>query len=855
MHIHRWREFPYYPAEARSSVVDLESRSRSQVRALTEVGRALAVARSAREIQETVLSAARQLSGAGRGVLILNDDEGRPIVRSSLGLDPALVAELRGRPLPSFDEGVARALHGSAHVVAAPLILRDRISGVLAVERFRQASDEDAWLLAALADQAAVALASADGQAPPEPSPAAPPAAGERAGEAAAGELDARLEVDAQRERYRLLARAVKDPIWDWDIRTDQVERNETFHEVFRYAPEQTAPTGAWWFGRLLPQDRDRVARGFEELLRGSGDSWSDQYRVYRGDGSVAHVFDRGSVLRDARGEAIRMVGLTVDLSERFRIESALQDREDRLRLATWAADVGTWRIDLATLSDTRDASLNRILGLEERETTQPMDDWLSRVHPEDRDEVIAAHQRTLREQLVYDIIHRVVRPDGAIRWVHDRGRLISDRGGSPLFLTGAVVDITELKQLERERADLLRREQQALAQSEKDRLRAEDANRMKDEFLATVSHELRTPLTAILGWARLIKERELGPDRVKQGMAAIERNAHAQAQIVDDILTVSRIITGKLRLNTAAVDLAAVVEAAVDTLTPTARAKEIEICVDLGDAPGEMSGDPDRLQQVMWNLLSNAVKFTPKRGRVTVRVGRSDAQVAIAVTDDGKGISRSFLPYVFDRFRQGDSSPTRAHGGLGLGLAIVRHLVELHGGTVEAESQGEGRGATFTVTLPLNAAPSSAREEPPPAPLRVALEEGEPAPLSRLHVLLVDDEPDAREMIAFLLEGAGAQVTTAGSMGEAMGVLERLRPDVLVSDIGMPGESGYTLIRQVRAAGRDEIRGIPAVALTAYARIEDQRRALAAGFQKHVAKPIDPAGLVKVIAELAGRP
>ncbi|WP_437936037.1 PAS domain-containing protein [Sorangium sp. So ce341] len=850
MHIHHWREFPYYPAEARSSVIDLESRSRSQVRVLTEVGRALAVARSGREIEETVLSAARQLGGAGRVVLILNDDEGRPVVRSSLGLDPALVAELRGRPLPSFDEGVARALHGSAHVVAAPLILRDRISGVLAVERFRQASDEDAWLLAALADQAAVALASADGQAPPVPE-----GVGERAGEAAAGELDARLEVDVQRERYRLLARAVKDPIWDWDLRTDQVERNETFHEVFRYAPAQMSPTGAWWFTRLLPEDRDRVARRFEELLRGSDDSWSDQYRVYRGDGSVAHVFDRGSVLRDARGEAIRMVGLTVDLSERFRIESALQDREDRLRLATWAADVGTWRIDLTTLFDTRDASLNRILGLEERETTQAMDDWLSRVHPEDRDAVVAAHERTLREQHVYDMIHRIVRPDGAIRWVHDRGRLISDRGGSPLFLTGAVVDITELKQLEGERADLLRREQQALAQSEKDRLRAEDANRMKDEFLATVSHELRTPLTAILGWARLIKERELGPDRVKQGMAAIERNAHAQAQIVDDILTVSRIITGKLRLNTAAVDLAAVVEAAVDTLTPTARAKDIEICVELDDAPGEMSGDPDRLQQVMWNLLSNAVKFTPKRGRVTVRVGRSDAQVVIAVNDNGKGIARSFLPYVFDRFRQGDSSPTRAHGGLGLGLAIVRHLVELHGGTVDAESLGEGRGATFTVTLPLNAAPSGAREEPPPAPWRVALAEGEPAPLCGLHVLLVDDEPDAREMIAFLLEGAGAQVTTAGSMGEAMGVLERLRPDVLVSDIGMPGESGYTLIRQVRAAGRDEIRGIPAVALTAYARIEDQRRALSAGFQKHVAKPIDPAGLVKVVVELAGRP
>ncbi|WP_437276877.1 PAS domain-containing protein [Sorangium sp. So ce375] len=820
-------------------MIEHEERHRSQVRALTEVSRALASAPSACAIQQIVLSAAAQLGGSGRAVLIVNDADERPVVRAALGLDPALLDELCGRPLPSVDDGIARALHGAAHVAAAPLITGDRVSGLLAVERAAPASDGDAWLLEALADAAAVALAGhADGAA-----------------QAGSRERPARSEEDVQDERYRLLARAVKDPIWDWDIRTDRVERNETFYEVFRYAPEQAAPTSAWWVSRLLPPDRDRVARSFEELLRGDTDSWSAHYRVYRGDGSVARVFDRGAVLRDAGGKAIRMVGSAVDLTERFRIESALQDREDRLRLATWAADVGTWRVDLETRRDTRDASLNRILGLDERETTQPMDDWLSRVHPEDLDAVIAMHQRSIRERCIYDLIHRVVRADGSIRWVHDRGRIVSDRDGSPLFLTGAVVDITELKQLERERTELLRREQQALAQSEKDRLRAEDANRMKDEFLATVSHELRTPLTAILGWARLIKDKDLGPERVKQGMASIERNAHAQAQIVDDILTVSRIITGKLRLRTIAVDLAAVIEAAVDTITPTAKAKEIEIRVELGEGLSRVSGDPDRLQQVMWNLLSNAVKFTPKRGQVTIRVGLRDCQIAIAVTDNGKGIATSFLPYVFDRFRQGDSSPTRAYGGLGLGLAIVRHLVELHGGTVEAESPGEGGGATFTVTLPLPAAPSHARDGPPSALGHSPLRSGEPTPLVGVHVLVVEDEPDAREMLAFLLEGAGARVTTAGSTGEAMSVLERLRPDVLLSDIGMPGESGYALIQQVRAAGRDEIRRIPAVALTAYARIEDRRRALAAGFQKHVAKPIDPADLVRVVADLTGRP
>ncbi|MGK3999905.1 PAS domain-containing protein [Sorangium sp. So ce1024] len=824
---------------------------------MTEASRALARACSAGVIHEIAVSAARELTGARRAVLLLNDEQGRPAVRSAVGLEPALLAELRDAPQASFDEGIARALRGAVHVISAPLIAEDRVVGVLAVARWTEGAGDEAWLLPALADQAAVALSAAARAAPPEAAAqaAAQRNAGGEAASASAEEQQARLEADVERGRYRLLARATKESIWDWDIRADQVERNETFYELFRYTPEQADPSGWWWIGRIVPEDRDRVARDLEQLTHGDVDSWSAQYRVVRGDGSIARVIDRGYVLRDAGGNAIRMVGSTVDLTERLRMESALRDREDRLRLATWAADVGTWSVDPETLDDTRDASLNRLLGLEERETTQPMNDWLSRVHPEDRDTVMAALERSIREHSVYDIVHRIIRADGALRWVHDRGRIVHDAERSTSLLTGALVDITGLKQLEEERAELLRREQQALAQSEKDRLRAEDANRMKDEFLATVSHELRTPLTAILGWARLIKEKELGPERVKQGMAAIERNAQAQAQIVDDILTVSRIITGKLRLHTVAVDLAAVIEAAVDTLAPTARAKQIEIRVELDEELGHLSGDPDRLQQVMWNLLSNAVKFTPKRGRVVVRAARSEAQVVIAVTDNGKGIARGFLPYVFDRFRQGDSSPTRAHGGLGLGLAIVRHLVELHGGTVEAESQGEGHGATFTVTLPAHGAPSSAHDGPPPAPRPVAPEGERSTPLRGLHVLLVEDEPDAREMLAFLLQETGAQVTTAGSTGEAMRVLERLRPDVLVSDIGMPGESGYTLIQQVRTAGRVEIRGIPAVALTAYARIEDRRRALSAGFQRHVPKPIDPSGLVKVIADLAGRP
>jgi CheY-like chemotaxis protein len=355
------------------------------------------------------------------------------------------------------------------------------------------------------------------------------------------------------------------------------------------------------------------------------------------------------------------------------------------------------------------------------------------------------------------------------------------------------------------------------------------------------------------MGWAHLLRTGTLDEATAARAMETIDRNAKAQNQLINDILDVSRIITGKLHLAMQPLELAPVVEAALDTVRPAAEAKKIKLEASLEPAAGTLSGDPDRLQQVVWNLLSNAIKFTPKGGRVQVRLRRVDAQAVIVVADSGPGISPEFLPHVFERFRQGDASTTRTHVGLGLGLAIVRHLVELHGGTVEAASAGEGKGATFSVRLPLV---SARRPEDRTAPSAADAEAaGRQAPqLGGLRVLLVDDDVEGREAMATVLQSRGAKVIAASTSEEALEAMGRERPDVLLSDIEMPGEDGHSLIRKVRALPPDRGGDVPAAALTAYARGEDREKALLAGFQVHLSKPVQPEELAAIIAELAGR-
>ena len=395
---------------------------------------------------------------------------------------------------------------------------------------------------------------------------------------------------------------------------------------------------------------------------------------------------------------------------------------------------------------------------------------------------------------------------------------------------------------------------QAALESEQRARRQAEAADRLKDEFLATVSHELRTPLSAILGWAAMLNMDELDEKTTRVALSTIERNAKAQAEIISDILDVSSIMTGKLRIDARAIELAAIVRAAVDTLQLAARAKGLSLNVSLDGDACLVVGDPDRLQQIVWNLVSNAIKFTPNGGAAQVRLERVNSNLELTVSDSGIGISKEFLPYVFERFRQADSSTTRAHGGLGLGLAIVRNLVELHGGTVAAESPGLGQGAKFIVLLPIATVPQIEQSEINLQAIdRVDLLEtdGKRPDLSGLRVLLVDDEPDTLEILRMILSQFGASVRGAGSTPEAMNTFLEWKPDVLVSDLGMPEEDGYALIEKVRALKPEQGCDIPAAALTAHVREEDRALALAAGYQIHIKKPVDPARLALAVANL----
>jgi signal transduction histidine kinase/CheY-like chemotaxis protein len=424
-----------------------------------------------------------------------------------------------------------------------------------------------------------------------------------------------------------------------------------------------------------------------------------------------------------------------------------------------------------------------------------------------------------------------------------------SFRDDGELSFSAFARDISERRHNDAERERLL-------VETERARAEAEAAARVKDEFLSTLSHELRTPLTAIVGWTYLLRGGRLDEAAARRGLEAIERNAAAQARVISDILDLSRIVGAKFRVNVRPLQLAPVVAAAIEQLLPAAAAKDLKVQPLLDPNAGLVAGDPDRLRQVVWNLFSNAVKFTPRGGRVTLRLERlKESGVQLVVEDTGEGIDPGFLGHVFERFRQGDSSNTRSHGGLGLGLAVVRHLVELHGGTVEARSAGKGQGATFTVTLPLL---DPARLPPlGPAPetpfLAVGCAAGSPD-LTGIKVLVVDDGDDVREVVSAVLGQCGADVRAVGSAGEALQALVEISPDVLVSEIEMRGETGFSLIQRVRALPADRGGLIPAAALSAYGRTDDRVQALLAGFQIHIPKPVQPAELVAVVASLARR-
>lgn len=536
----------------------------------------------------------------------------------------------------------------------------------------------------------------------------------------------------------------------------------------------------------------------------------------------------------DEQQRVTGFVALINDISDRKKYEEALRASAERLSLALTAAKMGDWSWDASTDLVTFSQQACEIFDLHPSENLT----WTQlrkRLHEEDQEKARIAVEQAISEHNDYDIEYRVTIADGTQRWIAAKGRAQYDASGRVLGMLGVVQDITERKQAEQERERLLEREKIAREQ-------AETANRLKDEFLAVLSHELRSPLNPILGWAKLLKTGNLDATRTVQAITTIERNAKLQSELIEDLLDVSRILQGKLSLSVSPIPLASTIRAAIETVQLAAEAKSITIEANLETKVGHVLGDSTRLQQVVWNLLSNAVKFTPTGGRVEVILAAANNHAEITVRDNGKGIPAHFLPYVFDYFRQEDGASTRKFGGLGLGLAIVRHLVELHGGQVKAESPGEGQGATFTVTLPLMPTPPSISEA------TVPMSEMD---LQGVQVLVVDDEVDNLELVQFILEEAGATVISASGATEALERVRQSNPNLIVADIGMPEVDGYTLIQCVRELPPEQGGEIPAIALTAYAGDVNQRQALASGFQWHLSKPVNPEALVQAIAEL----
>jgi PAS domain S-box-containing protein len=529
----------------------------------------------------------------------------------------------------------------------------------------------------------------------------------------------------------------------------------------------------------------------------------------------------------------ISCVSVVADITTRKRTEAALRLSEERLHSFVSANVIGILFGDLeGGIQEANDEFL-RIVGYTREDLHSGALRWSDITPPEylPLDYKAIAEARTRGACTPYE--KKYIRKDGSeVPVLVGFSLAFTVREEAVAF----ILDLSDRKAIEAEREQLLKREQIAREQ-------AEAANRVKDEFLAVLSHELRTPLNPILGWTKLLRTRSFDAQSTDRALATIERSAKLQVQLIEDLLDVSRILQGKLRLDACPVNLVSAIEAALETVRLSAEAKGIQIQKNLDFEIGQVNGDASRLQQVVWNLLSNAIKFTPTGGRVEIRLEQVETYAQIQVSDTGLGISASFLPHVFEYFRQADSSTTRKFGGLGLGLAIIRHLVELHGGTVQAESAGEGHGATFTVRLPLMFDQSEVQTDLPFS---------EPVPnLTGIQILIVDDDTDTREFIAFVLEQAGATVSTAASAPEAITILTQSQPNLLLSDIGMPDMDGYMLIHQIRTLPPDQGGTIKAIALTAFAGEMNQQQALAAGFQKHLSKPIEPDLLISAIADL----
>jgi len=645
-------------------------------------------------------------------------------------------------------------------------------------------------------------------------------------------------EEDLQRSErlYRAIGETINYGIWVCDPDGRNIYASQSFLNLVGITQEQCSAFG--WGDVLHPDDAERTMAAWKACVE-TGGLWDIEHRFRGVDGQWHPILARGVPVRDEQGEIIYWAGINLDISGLKQVEAELRSSEERFRLAARAVAGIVYDWNVQTGGVFRSEGLYSLVGVHP-DASQTDGWWARRMHPADFEQVQEIWPSLMDgSQDVYRLEYRVCHEDG--RWVDvlDQGYIIRDDAGRMCRVVGSIANISDRKRAEAQREQLLMRERTV-------REEAERANRMKDEFLAVLSHELRSPLNPILGWTRLLRTRQFDAATTDRALETIERNAQLQTQLIEDLLDVSRILRGKLLLNVAPVSLAHIIEAAMETVQLAIEAKGIHVHTHLEPNVPPVLGDAGRLQQIVWNLLSNAVKFTPSGGEVTVELRASATSAEVQIYDTGRGIRPEFLPHVFDYFRQDDSTTTRQFGGLGLGLAIVRHLTELHGGTVQADSPGENQGATFTLRLPYTTreAPSPADAESPKAEVFLAGRQ----------VLVVDDEADMRELATVILHEYGAQVRSVASAQAALQALDESLPDVLVSDVGMPGMDGYQLLRQVRSRSSDRGSQIPAIALTAYAGEYNQQQALNAGFQMHLAKPVEPKVLVMAIVKLLNR-
>lgn len=685
--------------------------------------------------------------------------------------------------------------------------------------------------------------------------------------------------------RFRRLSESNLIGIIFWTIDGDILDANDAFLEMLGYTRDDLLAGKLRWSDLTPPRWIEQDQRGSETVLA-TGTCGPFEKEYFHKNGTAVPVLLGSALLEGSQQQGVSFV---LDLSDRKRAEADLRQNTARLEFILAATEFGTWEVNLLSQpyrAEPRSLKHEQIYGYESLLPEWSYDTFMSHIHPDDRHLVEAKFLQTVTTYADWDVECRIIRADQAQRWVWISGSIYRDAAGQPNRLMGLIADITERKQAELEREHLLASEKAA-------RQEAEHVNRLKDEFFSALSHELRTPLNPILGWTTMLRSQKLSPEKVAQALETIDRNVKQQIRLVDDLLDVSRVIQGNLQLNSNPVDLALILGEAIQTVQFAAQAKTITLYFAFSE-PIYTLGDRDRLRQVFWNLLSNAVKFTPEGGRVEIELSQFhnslthnspihnslthnslthnslSSHCQVRITDTGIGIEPEFLPYVFDHFRQAEGGSTRKYGGLGLGLTIVRHLVELHGGTVTAESLGMGRGATFTVTLPqlerrdrfasiralsqkVNVEQNSLKSSPSsnPASSEAA---NRSSSLANVRIFVVDDEPDNLELLRFLLSDEGAIVDTFTSPFAALQSLTQAPPDLLISDIGMPEIDGYELIRRVRSLAIQSPAGaspLKAIALTAFAQRADQRRAIEAGYQVCLAKPVDPAEVIATIKTL----